>query len=148
MDCFFCTDKDAEYKISQTEHWNIYLSHNQTYLGRCLIALKRHTPDLAKLERAEWDDFVSLIEKLETSLLRSFEPSLFNWACLMNNAYQEKIPNPHVHWHLVPRYSHAVEFKGEVFEDLEFGHHYDSKKSRNISPNLRQILISRIKENL
>jgi|SRR3989344_4593219 len=148
MNCFFCTDQDAENKIDQSEYWNIYLSNNQTYLGRCLIALKRHASDLAELEKVEWQDFINLVERIEKSMTRSFEPTLFNWACLMNNAYQEIIPNPHVHWHLVPRYSHVVEFDGEIFEDLEFGHHYNSQKSKNIPPNLRQILISRIKKNL
>ncbi len=113
-----------------------------------MVILKRHSGDLAKLKKEEWEEFIELVKKLESALRKSFDASMFNWTCLMNGAYQEKNPKPHVHWHFRPRYGHKVEIANLVFEDLEFGHHYDRTKKREISEKVRNIIISKIKENL
>jgi len=148
MKCILCKKQNFSDFIYETKYWNIFLAWNQTYLGRCIIALKRHCEDLAELKKEEWEEFTNLVNKLENSLRKSFKATMFNWCCLMNDAYQSKKPEPHIHWHFRPRYNHNVKIAGLVFEDSEFGHHYIRKIERRIPSSAKKIIISKIKENL
>lgn len=148
MGCFLCKKPNQTELIHQAEYWNILLAWDQTYLGRCIVILRRHCEDLAELKKEEWDEFTDLVQKLESALRKSFNATMFNWTCLMNGAYQDKNPGPHVHWHFRPRYHHKVKFGGLVFEDLEFGHHYGRGTNRKISEVIKKKVVSKIRQKL
>lgn len=103
---------------------------------------------MADLTPEEWLDFAKLSKKIETSFKKAFGATMFNWACLMNNAYQEKNPKPHVHWHLWPRYSKPVVIQGIKFEDKEFGHHYVPMTNNPLPPEIENLLIVKTKKAL
>jgi len=73
---------------------------------------------------------------------------MFNWTCLMNGAYKNNPPDPHVHWHARPRYSKPVVFEGIEFEDKEFGHHYARHTDREVSTEIFKKIINEIQNNL
>ncbi len=127
--------------IFETEYWNVFLSDEQTYLGRAVIELKRVSPNLSDVTEAEFADLHEVIKKYESAAAKAFGATMFNWSCLMNNAYQKKPPTPHVHWHCRPRYDHEVTFEGETFIDPNFGEHYDRAAKRVISKELEQKII-------
>lgn len=143
--CRICKANNSFY---ETKFWKISISEDQTYLGRCYVALKRHCGDLKDLTDEEIIDFRDLVNKLETAIRKSFNATMFNWTCLMNNAYQEKNPEPHVHWHMRPRYELKITFENEVFEDVEFGQHYLREGKHNVSEDLRNKIAEEIKKNL
>ena len=91
---------------------------------------------------------IYVVKKLEAALKKSFDATMFNWSCLMNNAYQNDPPDPQVHWHFRPRYNHKVDFEGEIFEDKDFGHHYARNTDRKISEELSKKLILKIRASL
>jgi diadenosine tetraphosphate (Ap4A) HIT family hydrolase len=141
--------------IYETGHWAIYLSSIQSYLGRCEIVAKGNYSDLSGLDQEVWLDFLAVVRQLETAIRKSFGATMFNWACLMNNAYQTKPPHPFVHWHCIPRYDHEVKFDGHMFTDPEFGHHYDPDIIEDDDPRivaattgLKNRIITRIRENI
>lgn len=134
--------------IYQTKFWKIDLSDNQYYLGRCYVSLKRQCPALSQLSKEEILDFLEIVKKLEPALKKAFGATMFNWTCLMSNAYKINPPNPHVHWHFMPRYNYKVEFEGLIFEDKEFAHHYDNNAKKQVSEELMKKIIKRIKESL
>ena len=146
MDCEICSIKDEV--ILESEYFKVILSYDQTYLGRCVIELKRHCGSLSKVTKEEWLDFTEVVKKLESALTKAFGATMFNWTCLMNNAYKNNPPNPHVHWHFRPRYNHEIKFAGLTFEDTEFGKHYSQKTKREVSEEVKKQIIKRIKENL
>ena len=148
MECIFCQELDSRDLIYETKRWNVFLSWDQTYLGRSIVVLKRHCENLTNLNKLEWEEFAELIKKLESGLRKSFNPKMFNWGCLMNDAYKSKNPSHHVHWHVRPRYNHKTEIKSIVFEDLEFGHHYIRKQKREVSKEVRKIINDKIKGKL
>ena len=148
MECITCQAPNPDDLVYETKHWRIVLAPDQSYLGRCYVTLKKHCGDLAELEREEWLDFAELVKKLEGALKKSFNATLFNWTCLLNGAYQNNPPNPHVHWHFRPRYKHRVEFAGLLFEDKEFGHHYSRETNHEVPKDIREGIIERIRENL
>jgi len=147
MECISCQTPKQDELICETAYWRVILAPNQSYLGRCFVTLKRHCGDLAELKQEEWLDFAEIIKRLESALKKSFKATMFNWTCLMNNAYQVDPPNPHVHWHFRPRYNHKVEFAGAIFEDPEFGHHYDRARTQEVSDRVKKKIIEKIKEN-
>jgi len=148
MECKYCQKHNPENIIYETTHWYVILANDQYYLGRCIVILKRHCENLTNLEKSEWDEFMDIVKKLEVSLKKSFNVTMFNWTCLMNHAYKDKNPNPHIHWDLKPRYNHSVKIDHLVFEDLEFGEHYDLTKKQEVSPEIIKKIIFKIKDNL
>ena len=137
--------------VFESNYWRVVLAEEQTYLGYCIVILKRdQCGDLADVTPEEFLDFLQLVKGFETALKKAFNASMFNWSCLMNNAYQKTPPTPHVHWHVKPRYNHKVEVGGEVFEDLNFGHHYILLENcnREVGNEMQEKIIAKIQENL
>jgi len=149
MECDICKfAKIAENSVFETKYWIALLASDQAYLGRCYVSLKRHCGDLAELKSEEWKDLIILIGKLEKSVKRAFDADLFNWTCLMNLAYHNSPPNPHVHWHFRPRYSNPVDFDNLTFKDPEFGNHYarEAERSFEVSEETQHKIIEKIKK--
>lgn len=149
MECAICEfTKKSDNSIFETKNWIVNLANDQAYLGRSYVTLKRHCGDLAELSKEEWDDLYKLISVLESSVRKAFGADLFNWTCLMNLAYQNDPPNPHVHWHFRPRYGRSVEFAGLTFTDPEFGKHYarEHERSLEVSKEVQQKIIEKIRE--
>ncbi len=148
MNCLSCTEPADDRLILSTKFWHVTLSSNQSYLGRSYVTLKRHCESLSDLESDEWLDFVELTKKLEHVFKKVFDATLFNWSCLMNNAYQESPAHPHVHWHFRPRYDHEVEIAGVKFVDSEFGFHYDREREQRVDDSVLQEIRIRILQNI
>lgn len=148
MECIACKKPKRSALILRTKHWRAILASDQGCLGRCYVVLGRHCSDMAKLKLEEWIDFSEVVQELECALRKAFDATMFNWACFMNYAYQLDPPNPHVHWHLVPRYKQKVKFAGMTFEDPKFGQPYDLTRTQVVPPEVKQKIVTRIKENL
>jgi len=149
MQCKHCEKlQENSDLIFETECWKIFLAHQQAYLGRCKVTLKRHCGCLSELTQKEWIDFSEVAKKLEFSLKKSFGAIMFNWTCLMNNAYLVSNTDPHMHWHFRPRYDKKVEFCDIVFDDPDFAHHYDRTRKKEILQEVRDNIIEKIKENM
>lgn len=133
--------------IYETENWMIFLAPSQRFLGTCVVVLKSHRGKLSELTSEEWDEFVKIVEKLETTLTKIFNPTLFNWSCFMNKAYHARQPNPEIHWHFIPRYDREIEFEGLIFEDPDFGH-IPQPIEHKIPEDIMKKLMDEIKRNL
>ena len=123
--CEVCAVLPTIRPIFETDHWIISLFPDQGYLGHCYVTLKEHKGDLAELDPEEWTELGSVIQRLESATRSALGATMFNWSCLMNNAYQNTPALPHIHWHFRPRYDKSVIFDGIEFSDPHFGHHYD-----------------------
>ena len=140
---------DEPVVVYETDLWKIILSFDQYYLGRCIIVLKRDCGRFSELTHDEINDFFyNIVKKLEHSLKEAFGATMFNWTCLMNNAYKEHPPHPWVHWHFRPRYDHNVNFEGETFMDLEFGKHYARQTEKQVSHEMMEKIAEEIRKHL
>lgn len=130
----------------ETEYWQVILSEDQAYLGRGVIVLKRRPctslPELRDEELLDLKNNVMI--PYEAALKKAFGAEMFNWSCLMNNAYQNTPPDPHVHWHVWPRYRNTVEVDGEKFIDEHFGHYIPLATKRLLSEELRRSITDNI----
>ncbi len=127
-------------------HWIVFLAPQQSNIGTCVVALNRHEQDLSGLTPEEWLEFGELVSKLEYAVKKCFDVTMFNWGSLMNASYLKDAPDPHVHWHFIPRYNHDVVFEGVKFEDPYFGT-MKPRPFRPIRDELRMKLISFIRDN-
>jgi diadenosine tetraphosphate (Ap4A) HIT family hydrolase len=139
----------SEALIFETPYWQVLLSRDQTYFGRCYIPLKRSCGDLALLTSEEVLDFHQyVVGPLEQIFRGAFNATMFNWSCLMNNAYQVPDPKPQVHWHFRPRFAQPVVLDGFHYKDPNFGHHYLSTDDTVLESALRQQVIATLQTHL
>lgn len=147
--CEICRRSDADDSrlLLQTDYWRVVLSFSQSYPGRLFIPLRRHAQSLSELSDEEWKDFKGIVRRVEAANLATFgEGRPFNWLCMMNDAYKKQPAEPHVHWHMLPRYEHPVDIKGVIFSDSGYGHHYNNDKLTETPPEIVQEITSRLKE--
>jgi diadenosine tetraphosphate (Ap4A) HIT family hydrolase len=133
--------------VFETEYWKVMVAEDQCYLGYMIVsANNRERPNLSALTQEEWVDFSeNVVKPLEAKIKRALGAELFNWSCLMNLAYRETPPNPHVHWHVKPRYRNPVEFNGETFVDEMFGSHYQFGETRPMSEAFLQAIADKVR---
>lgn len=145
-ECKTCKFLTSDHEcVLETKYWEAVLEPSQGYLGQCFVNLKEHKGSLSDLSDAEWLDFSNVIKELESAITKAFKPELFNWTCLMNNAFRSQPAIPHVHWSVVPRYNEPVTFMGVKFTDPQFGYHYDTQHTVNLSKEMMQALTGEIK---
>ena len=142
MACEYCTPKYRP--LFETPFWRVHLAEDQSYLGRCVVILKRHAGTLSMLTVDEWKDFGQVVKKTEFILEKAFAPKMFNWTCMVNNAYLEEDADPHIHWHVRGRYDKPVELAGVTFDDPDFGHHYNRERKKELTDEQRKVIRERI----
>lgn len=138
-----------EYVIHSGTKWTVSLAKDQYWLGRSYVTLNSHKSALSELSQNDWLSLAQVINKFESKLKKAYGPDLFNWSCLMNDAYQHHpYESSHVHWHVRPRYSKTINIDGVKFSDQEFGRHYktrwDGRKDFEISNSLMKKIQSQI----
>ena len=141
-----CYNKPMNTQILETNHWNMILSRDQRYFGRCVVLLKRPCGTMAEVTPDEMVDLLILIKKYETVFKKEYGAVMFNYSCLMNDAYKNTPPDPQVHWHFRPRYDKPVVFEGVEFLDEQFGHHYERKPERSVDADLEEKIVAELKE--
>ena len=104
--------------VGSWEHWHVVVNHNQNYLGKVMLVLRRHATDVTALTPAEQAGLWNLLGEVKTALIGAFHPDHFNYAFLMNL-------DAHVHLHIIPRYARPRVFAGMTFNDGRLGEHYD-----------------------
>lgn len=137
-----------EKSLIKSKYWNVFLSEDQTYFGRLVVVLKRSCDALSKLEADEILDFFDLTKKIESFYKAKYKATMFNYTCLMNNAYRDNT-EPRVHWHIRPRYKKEIIVGEEKFFDPNFGHHYISTNTGiniKLSAKAKKILLNSLKE--
>lgn len=149
MECHYCNITDKKTLLYENASYLALLNkEDQQYLGRTVVFLKNHKSDLSDLTDKEWLDFKDVCQKLENAFRKSFDATMFNWTCLVNNSYKNKPYNAHLHWHLRPRYDHEVNVDGTLFIDPNFGEHYERKTNKSISNEVQQYILNVVKANI
>ncbi len=119
-----------EYRLIHVgNYWQVELQPDQQYLGKAVVALRRHSSVLRDLTPAEGAELMEIIKKFELAVDEAFHPTHFNWSCLMNDAAGSGAPM-HIHWHAIPRYKDERIVNGRQFIDQRW-----PKSARDMEPN-------------
>ena len=119
--------------LHETRHWVAVLAPNQALRGWTVVRLKRHAASVADVRDDELLELRDLMGVLEAAVSAAFGATMVNWMCLMNLAYRDDPPEPHVHWHCAPRYRQQVRFGGRTFDDPEFAGPLDHERRLTLS---------------
>ena len=136
---------DSKTTYYNKERWQVNLSKNQAYLGYSIVLLKRECRSLSELSDEEWSEFHKVVKYLESKFKEKFDATMFNWTCLMNDAYKQNPPKPYVHFHFRPRYRDEVKIGNEIFKDKEFAHHYNKKREKIVSEDVLDEIVKVLK---
>lgn len=156
--CMPCTPSDRdEGSVAFTKHWKIVLVTNQSYLGRLVIISQRHFATYEEMNDDEADEYREIFKQLLPALKKTYNVTHFNVAYLMNGAFnaqkpdpafKDGRPNPHFHWHVIPRYDGPREFHGEIFEDPDFGKSFDLHRKKYLVGEFKKKSIESLRNNL
>ncbi len=91
----------------------------QEFPGSCIISGKKER--LSDMTSDEWIELGMLEKELERVCKKVFNATMYNFACLMNNAYRDK-EKPHVHFHFIPRYEGKRNILNKEYNDRHFGY--------------------------
>lgn len=78
------------------------------YEGYSLFLCKIHKTDLHELDREFRTQFLKEMSLVAEAVYKTFKPDKLNYELLGNS-------NPHLHWHLIPRYKKDANFTRTIW---------------------------------
>ena len=109
-------------ELYKGKNWDIIFGDwCQEFVGYCVIGNDKES--LSNLAPEAWEELGELEKELERVCRKVFGATMFNFACLMNNAYRDN-ETPHVHYHFVPRYKNELKLFGKIYKDKHFGYNF------------------------
>ena len=109
-------------ELYKGKYWEvIFVDWCQEFLGDCIISSPKES--LSELKSEEWEELGKIEKELERVCKELFNATMFNFACLMNNAYRDN-EKPHVHFHFIPRYKKEVLIFNKIYVDKHFGYNF------------------------
>lgn len=126
--------------IKEYAKWMVLLRKNQVTLGSLIIVCKEESVALSSISPEAWNELPFVISDVEIILKAEFQYDKINYLMLM-------MVDPHVHWHVIPRYSKQKVFNKFVFTDsnwphppnLQFAHQVDNKTMAALCSHLKQV---------
>jgi len=96
--------------LAEFKHWVVLLRPMQATLGAMVLAAKSDATRYSDLDQAAFAELKTIIGNIEAGLDQAFEPAKYNYLMLM-------MVDPHVHYHVIPRYGESKAFAGHQFQD-------------------------------
>lgn len=110
--CAYCMEGELldkfGIKICELEGSKVYLFKEQSHLGRCIVAHKKHVSEMVELTPEERNIYFEDVNKVATAIHKAFSPNKINYGAYGDTGH-------HLHFHLVPKYKDEFEW-GNVFE--------------------------------
>ena len=109
-------------ELYKGKYWSvIFVDWCQEFIGDCIISSDKE--NLSSLSKEEWVELGEIEKELERVCKKVFNSTMFNFTCLMNNAYRDN-ETPHVHFHFIPRYKDKLRVFDKVYKDKHFGYNF------------------------
>ena len=98
--CPICTkwQDEPEQRIVELDQTLVSLNRDQFFPGYCFVYTKEHVTELFHLDDAVRNAVMAEVTAVAKALYHVFAPDKINYELLGNMA-------PHMHWHIVPRFS-------------------------------------------
>jgi len=96
--------------LHEYRSWVVLLRPAQPTLGSLVLACKEDATSLGSVSSAAYAELSTAIADLEGALREAFDFRKINYLALM-------MVDPHVHFHVIPRYAEPREFEGARCED-------------------------------
>jgi diadenosine tetraphosphate (Ap4A) HIT family hydrolase len=124
--------------IMEYRHWAVLLRPAQVTLGALVLAAKSDALSLSALDIGAFSELADVARDIE-EVFRHFPPAeKTNYLMLM-------MVDPHVHFHVLPRYAATRQFEGVDFEDRGWPGPPDLKAAPPITAALFSRLLHTVK---
>ena len=97
--------------VAEFEHWVVLARPAQPTLGSLVLAAKSEATAFGALDPAAHAELAAVTAAIETALTGAVGYEKLNYLMLM-------MVDPHVHFHVIPRYEGAREWCGREFVDV------------------------------
>ena len=109
-------------ELYKGKYWSVIFGDwSQEFPGYTIISIDKE--NLSELTSEEWEELGIIECELERICKKLFGATMFNFACLMNNAYRDN-EKPHVHYHFIPRYKNELKLFDKIYKDKHFGYNF------------------------
>lgn len=125
--------------IQAYEHWSVLLRPQQATLGSLILGSNSQAQAFGELDHAAGTELTSVINDLELSLTRCFNYDKINYLMLM-------MVDPHVHFHVIPRYQQNQQFDSIIVTDTGWPGPPDLTSSADFSKKQLEELTEHIRE--
>jgi diadenosine tetraphosphate (Ap4A) HIT family hydrolase len=112
--------------VRKFEHWLVLVRPAQVTLGSLVLAAKSDATAYGDLPRAAFAEQATVIAAIESGLKAFCRYERINYLMLM-------MVDPHVHFHVIPRYSGTREWNGMEIVDHGWPGPPDLKSATNLS---------------
>jgi diadenosine tetraphosphate (Ap4A) HIT family hydrolase len=107
MSCELCNQAGGVL-LWQDETCRVVLVEDPDYPGFCRVIWKRHVKEMTDLPDTERAHLMTTVFTVEAAIREVMRPDKINLACLGNMT-------PHLHWHIIPRYTHDKHFPQPIW---------------------------------
>lgn len=110
------TIENFKYKdslIKEYDNWVVLLRPKQVTLGSLVIICKEGVESMSLMSEESSSEFFVVVRELESVMESVFKYDKINYLALM-------MVDKHVHFHVLPRYSKPVLFKGVTYQDVNW----------------------------
>jgi len=113
--------------LREYRSWVVLLRPAQPTLGSLVLACKEDATSLGAVSTEAYSELAVATADLERALRTTFDHQKINYLALM-------MVDPHVHFHVIPRYSGSREFEGSTFVDAMWPKPPDVTSALSLSP--------------
>lgn len=96
--------------VAEYDHWVVLLRPTQPTLGSLVLAAKNDATAFADLPPTAFAEMATAVADIEAALKQAVDYARINYLMLM-------MVDPHVHFHVIPRYEGLREAEGLAIED-------------------------------
>ena len=96
--------------VREYEHWCVLLRPAQVTLGSLVKICKQDVTQFSDISAAAFAEMKQVTGDIEANLVQFRQWQKINYLMLM-------MVDPHVHFHVIPRYSSDQSFEGTVYKD-------------------------------
>lgn len=116
----------------RTEHSFALVNLRPLVKGHVLVVSNRIAPLLSDLHDHEYDDLWKTVRKVQQALKKQYNCDAFNVAVQDGQSAGQSVP--HVHVHVLPRYSGDLERNDDIYDQLEMWapREEDSQKKKRL----------------
>lgn len=112
--------------LGEYTHWVVLLRPQQVTLGALVLACREDVTSFARISAAAFSELQRATADIESVLSKAVGHEKLNYLMLM-------MVDPHVHFHVLPRYEAARSFEGIEFPDHGWPAVPDLSKAPNLS---------------
>ena len=125
--------------LAEYEHWVVLLRPKQVTVGSMVLACKEEAAALGEVSAEAWAELARATHDLEQAAQAAFAYDRINYLAL-------KMVDPHVHFHVLPRYAAEREVNGVVFRDAAWPKPADITAAAELTPDELGAVAQRLRE--